>query len=106
MARNKDSSKQMEISESSILSVSREIILENSNNKQGLNQILTDEFRTKKIAVYSADSDADTLIVKTVVESAKTAGKVVITNDTDITVLLWCHVNDNDHDISVKDENI
>jgi len=60
MARDKDSSKQLEISESSILSVSREIILGNSNDKQGLIKILTGEFRKKKIAVCSADSDADT----------------------------------------------
>jgi len=43
-------------------------------------------------------------MVKTAVESAKTTETVVIANDTDIIVLLWCHVNEKYHDVSVQDD--
>ena len=52
-----------------------------------------------KLVTHHADDDANLLIVKTAVQSARTKTTVLIGDDTDLLILLLFHTNTNTHDL-------
>ena len=78
----------------------KESFLSNNNNKQSFINILSCKLRLVGVDVYNAKSDADTLIVKHVLESAERVDTVLVGEDTDLLVLLLHHVKDTHNNIT------
>ena len=74
------------------ISCDREVFLANEKNKGALIMIMSAEIANQNILVCQAKDDADTLIVKTTMNLVTSVNTpVVVTQDTDILVLLCYH---------------
>ena len=75
------------------LTVTKDIFLSNSMNKQNFLKHLGDDLQTAGCEVFHASSDADVLIAQKAVESANVQDTVLVGDDTDLLVLLLHHSN-------------
>ena len=57
-------------------------------NRQKIFNVLHDAFKRSDYTILHAKGDADVLIVKAAVESAKTADTILVMDDTDLLILL------------------
>ena len=93
------------IREETILTVSQQSFLTNSNNKNSLLKLLIPRLLSEGHTVKQAEADADTMIVKTVLEAAREGKSVtVFANDTDVIVMLLHHWNSSMSLILVRSE--
>ena len=97
--RGLKSSPDILISPNNRLDESKDSFLSNSKNKQSFTNHLSHKLRSKDIAVGHAKSDADTLIVKYVLQSSNNVDTVLVGEDTDLLVLLLHHVTSDHHNI-------
>ena len=77
----------------------KDVFLSNANNKERFLVMLGESLCRHQCETHFADGDADFLIVKTAVQSAKTQTTVLIGEDTDLLVLLLFHTDANAHDL-------
>ena len=81
------------------LSVTKDVFLTDTTNKQRFIALLGDELSKNNCIVYYAKSDADFLIVQKAVETAEYSNTVVLGDDTDLLVLLIYHTKLNHKEI-------
>ena len=74
-----------------VLSVSKDIFLSNSVNKQNFIQQLGNNLQAAGCEVFNVSSDADVLIAQKAIEMANEQNTVLIGDDTDLLVLLLYH---------------
>lgn len=80
----------IELKETTIITLNQKKFLSNLKNKMGLVRMLSDYFRMKGLNIKNAEEDADALIVKTAIEIKQSTGRniAVVGTDTDLLVLL------------------
>ena len=78
-----------------ILQDTREKFLANPSNKQRFINLLSETLMKLGFQIHHAKDDADCLIVKTTLDVTASSTTVLIGEDTDLLVLLLCHVTDN-----------
>ena len=81
------------------LSVTKDVFLTDTTNKQRFIALLGDELSKNNCIVYYAKLDADFLIVQKAVETAEYSNTVVLGDDTDLLVLLIYHTKLNHKEI-------
>ena len=82
------------------VTTSRKLFLKNTNNKKELIKILSSRFTKMNIATTQSKGDADVLTVKTAIDAAHSKKVCVVSDDTDILVLLMYHWHSTMKDIS------
>ena len=70
------------------MKLKKDLFLNNTMNKQKFINVLHEAFERTDYTILHATGDADLLIVKTAVESAKTADTILVGDDTDLLILL------------------
>ena len=85
------------------LNMKKETFLSNSINKQQFINVLSC-FLERNRKVYHASGDADVMIVQQAVELARVAYTVLVSDDTDLLVLLHYHACLESHNIFFKPE--
>ena len=88
--------------EQTLLCCKKDNFLKNKENKQKFIHMLSSKLEKAGSTIIHAKSDADTLIVKSAIDSAQACPTVVIGDDTDLLVLLIYHVNQNSRDVFFK----
>ena len=73
------------------VTTSRKLFLKNTNNKKELIKILSCRFSEKNIGTDQSEGDADVLTVKNALEVAHSKQVCVVSDDTDVLVLLMYH---------------
>ena len=76
-----------------ILSIKKDTFLKNKENKHQFLQMLSRNLQTIGCKTIHARADADTLIVETAINSARTMDTVLIGDDTDLLILLCYHAD-------------
>ena len=89
--RTGNSSANVPVESSTEAHQNQDAFLKNDHNKKQLIAILSHHLRDMGHDVRNSDSDADTLTVSTALEYALNENVTVITDDTDILVLLMYH---------------
>ena len=103
MAHRKRNSNQrrIEISQNSIVSVTKEEFFSHGKNKTSLVCLFKSELEKENITVICAEEDADLIICQTAINSAASSNTVVVPEDTDIIVLLWSQIHSESHSLRV-----
>lgn len=91
LRRTKRSSVTVTFTPNSPLLVGKEALLSNKENKQLFLKMLGDYLEAAGHTIFYAESDADTLIVRTALTLAERKHVTVVADDTDILVLLLYH---------------
>ena len=82
----------------------KEDFLRNEQNKQRFISMLGLKLERPGCTVFHAKQDADTLIVKSAIESAKTAETVLVGDDTDLLVMVIYHTGKNSKNVFFQPE--
>ena len=86
------------------MKLKKDLFLNNTVNKQKFINVLHDAFKRTDYTILHAKGDADLLIVKTAVESAKTADTILVGDDTDLLILLCYYADIHSKDLYLKPE--
>lgn len=86
------------------VTLKKDDFLSNSKNKQRFINMLSQFLKKSNCTTYHADGDADVLIVKTAVESARERTTVLVGDDTDLLVLLCFYTHPDGYDLFFKPE--
>ena len=79
----------VQVEAAKILTMRKEIFLNNTIHKQNLTHFFSEHLDKEAITVIHATDDADALIAMTAIRFAKETKAVVFAKDTDILALLW-----------------
>ena len=90
--------------ESMSVTLKKDNFLSNPKNKQRFLSMLSKALQNVGCITHHANGDADLLIVKTTVESARTSTTVVVGDDTDLLVLLCFHASNDGYDLYFRPE--
>lgn len=90
--------------ESMSITLKKDNFLSNPKNKQRFLMMLSQALQNAGCVTYHSDGDADLLIVKTAVESARTKTTVLVGDDTDLLVLLCYHASEDGCDLYFRPE--
>lgn len=82
----------------------QEVFLSNEKNKHQFIQLLSRSLRDAGHVVHNSTSDADTMLVSVALKSASNRQVVVVSDDTDVLLLLVHHWNESLFDIYFKSE--
>ena len=104
MRRNKLPGPTVNLEHDMTCKLKKEDFLSNEKNKESFLKLLGQNLENSGHTVYHSSGDADCLIVKTALESAQNTTTVLISNDTDLLVLLLRHAEPNGHDLYFKPE--
>ena len=83
----------------------KEDFLRNEQNKQRFISVLGLKLERPGCTVFHAKQDADTLIVKSAIESAKTAETVLVGDDPDLLVMVIYHTGKNSKNVFLQPES-
>jgi len=86
------------------IKMKKDRFLANSTNKQRFIIMLSEKLQGSECKTVHAESDADLLIVQTVVESASTCATTVIGQDMDLLILLCFHADSTYFDLLLRSE--
>ena len=86
------------------VTLKKDDFLANPKNKQRFINILSRFLQEDNCPTYHAEGDADVLIVKTAVESARERNTVFVGDDTDLLVLLCFYTSSDSFDLYFKPE--
>ena len=70
------------------LSMTKEVFLRNNKNKDRFIHLVGIELAADECKVLYADSDADTLIIRTAIQQSNNENTCIVGNDTDLLILL------------------
>jgi len=87
-----------------VLSLKKDDFLSNKVNKQRLINFLCGKLEMAGCSTFQAKGDADTLIVRTAVDSAQLVDTVLVGDDTDLLVLLCHHAESVSKDLYFRPE--
>ena len=90
--------------ESMSVTLKKDNLLSNPKNKQRFLSMLSKALQNVGCVTHHANGDADLLIVKTAVESARTSTTVLVGDDTDLLVLLCYHASEDGYDLYFRPE--
>ena len=90
--------------ESMSVTLKKDNFLSNPKNKQRFLLMLSKTLQHVGCVTHHANGDADLLIVKTAVESARTSTTVLVGDDTDLLVLLCYHASEDGYDLYLRPE--
>ncbi|XP_068675446.1 uncharacterized protein [Montipora foliosa] len=90
--------------ESMSVTLKKDNFLSNPKNKQRFLSMLSKALQNVGCITHHANGDADLLIVKTAVESARTSTTVLVGDDTDLLVLLCYHASNDGYDLYFRPE--
>lgn len=93
------------VSSTTVIPFTKAKLLNNNENKACFIQLLRDAFQSNGIQVIMCDCDADTTIVKTVLECGSQGAVNVIADDTDILVSLVYHIKSIDYPVYITSSN-
>lgn len=77
----------------------KDVFLANTKNKQRFLTMLSRSLSHRQCETRHADGDADLLIVKAAIESARSRTTILVGDDTDLLILLLFHVDPDGHDL-------
>ena len=86
------------------VTLKKDNFLSNPKNKQRFLSMLSEALQNVGCITHHANGDADLLIVKTAVESARTSTTVLVGDDTDLLVLLCYHASEDGYDLFFRPE--
>ena len=86
------------------VTLKKDNFLANPKNKQRFINMLSRFLKEDNCPTYHAKGDADVLIVKTAVESARERNTVLVGDDTDLLVLLCFYTSSDSFDLYFKPE--
>ena len=86
------------------VTLKKDNFLANPKNKQPFINMLSRFLQEENCPTYHAEGDADVLIVKTAVESARERNTVLVGDDTDLLVLLCFYTRSDSFDLYFKPE--
>ena len=86
------------------VTLKKDNFLSNPKNKQHFLSMLSKALQNVGCITHHANGDADLLIVKTAVESARMSTTVLVGDDTDLPVLLCCHASEDGYDLYFRPE--
>ena len=86
------------------MKLKKDLFLNNTVNKQKFINVLHDALKRTDYTILHAKGDADVLIVKTAVESVKTADTIFVGDDTDLLILLCYYADIHSKDLYLKPE--
>ena len=90
--------------ESMSVTLKKDNFLSNPKNKQRFLSMLSKALQNVGCITHHANGDADLLIVKTAVESARTSTTVLVGDNTDLLVLLCYHASEDGYDLYFRPE--
>ena len=90
--------------ESMSVTLKKDNFLSNPKNKQRFLSMLSKALQNVGGITHHADCDADLIIVKTAVESARTSTTVLVGDDTEMLVLLCYHASEDGYDLYFRPE--
>ena len=86
------------------VTLKKDNFLSNPKNKQRFLSMLSEALQNVGCITHHANGDADLLVVKTAVESARTSTTVLVGDDTDLLVLLCYHASEDGYDLFYRPE--
>ena len=86
------------------VTLKKDNFLSNPKNKQRFLSMLSEALQNVGCITHHANGDADLLIVKTAVESARTSTTVLVGDYTDLLVLLCYHASEDGYDLFFRPE--
>ena len=87
-----------------VMKLKKDLFLNSTVNKQKFINVLHDAFKRTDCTILHAKGDADVLLVKTAVESAKTAETILVMDDTDLLILLCYYADIHSKGLYLKPE--
>ena len=94
----------MMVAASMITTMKKDQFLANQKNKLQFIFMLSVELDKSNCKTYHASGDADLLMVQKAVQSAATSTTVLVGDNTDLIVLLYCHASLDSHDLFFSPE--
>ncbi len=104
MRRVKIPGPQVTFDSSMVCKLKREDFLSNVENKENFIKMLGENLEKAGHIILYAEGDADVLIVKTAVDSARSRSTICVGDDTDLLVLLLFHAEPEGPDLFLKPE--